>query len=64
MKQEKLNRTVKWSQYSKPQIIKIDLDPSITLMMKSYVKPPPPRGGGSKGTHEPFESPFKDSPFG
>ena len=36
-------------QYIQPQVIKIDIDSSITLIMKSKVKPPKPRGGGSNG---------------
>ena len=49
--------------YFKPEIKRIELDPTITLMMKSYVMPPMPRGGGSKGSDTPFSSPFDDKPF-
>jgi hypothetical protein len=49
--------------YIKPRVTKIDLDLSITLIMKSKVKPPPPRGGGSNQPATPFESPFGDKPF-
>jgi len=51
--------------YKKPVINRIILDNSITLvMMTQSVPDPPPRGGGSKGADEPFQSPFGDSPFG
>ena len=52
-------------QYTKPEIIKVNLDYSISLvMMTQGVPDPPPRGGGSKGTDSPFTSPFGDKPFG
>ena len=52
-------------QYIKPEIIRIALDNSICLMMQTEMPPnPPPRGGGSKGTDSPFQSPFGDKPFG
>lgn len=50
-------------QYTPPQVIKIDIDTTITLIMKSNVKPPKPRGGTTNGS-EPFASPFGDKPFG
>jgi len=55
-------------QYIKPEVVKIALDRSVSLMMKSHPKPPPPRGRGkgidSKGYDEPaFKSPFGDKPF-
>jgi hypothetical protein len=50
--------------YIKPEVTKIILDNTITLMMVSN---PGPRGGGSKGgsngTNKPFASPFGDKPF-
>lgn len=56
--------------YLKPEVIKISLDGSITLMMKSHPKPPKPRGrGNNKGIDNPgydeppFKSPFGDKPF-
>jgi hypothetical protein len=56
--------------YIKPEVFRIFLDKSITLMMQSHPKPPPPRrpGGGKgidkKGLDEPaFPSPFGDKPF-
>ena len=56
--------TVK-KKYIKPEIVKIDLDKSISLVMMTVLPPnPPPRGGGSKGSDSPFESPFGDKPFG
>ena len=57
-------------QYIKPEVRKILLDKSITLMMKSHPKPPKPRGPGGKGIDNPgydeptFQSPFGDKPFG
>lgn len=56
--------TIKKS-YIKPEIKKIDLDYSISLVMMTTMPPnPPPRGGGTKGTSTPFQSPFGDKPFG
>ena len=49
--------------YKKPEILKIDLDFSISLMMESAPTNPPPRGGGSKSNDTPFQSPFGDKPF-
>jgi hypothetical protein len=49
--------------YKKPEILKIDLDFSISLLMESAPINPPPRGGGSKGNDTPFQSPFGDKPF-
>ena len=52
--------------YSKPEIIRITLDNSISLVMMTGVPNPDPgggRGGGKKGTDEPFQSPFGDKPF-
>ena len=51
-------------QYIKPEIMRISLDNSISLVMMTDVPPnPPPRGGGGKGA-DPFQSPFGDKPFG
>jgi hypothetical protein len=51
--------------YTKPVVLKIRLDNSISLvMMSAPPNPPNPRGGGSKGSDEPFKSPFSDKPFG
>jgi hypothetical protein len=51
--------------YTKPEITRIALDTSIVLMQLSN---PEPQGngskGGSKGTDQPFQSPFGDKPFG
>ena len=55
-------------QYIKPEITRISLDNSISLIMmtRTIPNPPPrgPRGDGSKGTDDPFTSPFGDKPFG
>jgi hypothetical protein len=50
--------------YNKPEVTRIELDQSVTLMMQSAPHDPPPVGGGKKGTSEPFQSPFGDKPFG
>lgn len=50
-------------QYTKPEIIKIKLDNSISLVMMTIPPDPPPRSGGSKGGDDPFASPFSDKPF-
>lgn len=50
--------------YTKPAIIKVYLDNTISLQMVSAPGNPPPRAGGNKGS-EPFQSPFGgDKPFG
>jgi hypothetical protein len=51
--------------YIKPEITRIELDNTISLVMMTTMPPnPPPRGGGSKGNDTPFQSPFGDKPFG
>jgi hypothetical protein len=56
---------VRKKQYIKPEIIRINLDYSISLvMMTTPPVDPPPRGGGKKGGDDPFKSPFSDKPFG
>lgn len=50
--------------YIKPVVERLELDNSISLQMQSGPKDPPPRGGGSKGSDSPFQSPFGDKPFG
>lgn len=50
--------------YTKPEVIRVVLDNSISLVMMTTMPPnPPPRGDGSKGTDSPFSSPFGDKPF-
>jgi len=51
--------------YSKPEIRRIRLDASITLMMQSPPVNPGmmPMAGGNKGTDTPFASPFDNKPF-
>jgi hypothetical protein len=51
-------------EYIKPEITRIVLDNSISLVMMTIPPNPKPRGGGSKGSDEPFQSPFGDKPFG
>jgi hypothetical protein len=50
--------------YIKPEIEKIVLDYTISIQMQSGPHDPPPRTDGSKGSKEPFQSPFGDKPFG
>lgn len=50
--------------YIKPEIRKIALDNSISLVMMTATPPNPPPRGGSKGASTPFQSPFGDKPFG
>ena len=53
--------------YSKPEIKRIILDNSISLVMMTGMPPnPPPRGrhkDDGKGVDSPFSSPFGDKPF-
>jgi hypothetical protein len=52
-------------QYIKPEITRVALDNSISLVMMTDIPPnPDPRGGGKKGSDQPFQSPFGDKPFG
>jgi hypothetical protein len=51
--------------YIKPEILRVNIDNSISLVMMTTTPPdPPPRGGEKKGTDSPFQSPFGDKPFG
>jgi hypothetical protein len=51
--------------YNKPEVSKVILDNSISLVMMTVETPgnPKPRGDASKSS-EPFASPFGDKPFG
>lgn len=51
--------------YSRPEIIKVELDRTINLMFYSNPMNPMmmPTGDGSKGTDSPFTSPFDNKPF-
>ncbi len=51
--------------YAKPEVTRVILDYSISLVMMTDAPPnPPPRGGsGSKGADSPFQSPFGEKPF-
>jgi hypothetical protein len=49
--------------YTKPEILRVVLDNSISLAMMTSTPPNPPPRGGSKGS-DPFASPFDDKPFG
>lgn len=51
--------------YSKPEVSRIALDNSISLVMMTDIPPnPDPRAGGKKGNDTPFQSPFGVKPFG
>ncbi|HOK27337.1 MAG TPA: hypothetical protein P5320_08300 [Bacteroidales bacterium] len=56
----------KAKKYKKPEITKVELDRTISLIMMTVTPPnPPPRPrGGGKGNDSPFQSPFGDKPFG
>ena len=51
--------------YIKPAVVRVKLDSAISLILRSPPLNPPmkPRGDGSKGTDNPFASPFGDKPF-
>jgi len=58
------NKILSKKPYNKPEVSKIILDNSISLVMMTVTPiDPPPRGDASKGS-EPFASPFGDKPFG
>jgi len=51
--------------YSKPEVSRIALDNSISLVMMTDIPPnPDPRAGSKKSNDKPFQSPFGDKPFG
>jgi hypothetical protein len=51
--------------YCKPEVSRVALDNSISLVMMTDIPPnPDPRAGGKKGNDTPFASPFGDKPFG
>jgi hypothetical protein len=53
--------------YIKPEIIRVDLDYTISILMGSQPHDPPPDGPSGKsggGANTPFASPFGDKPFG
>ena len=52
--------------YIKPEVNRIELDNTISLvMMSGPIDPPPPPGiGSNKKNDTPFASPFGDKPFG
>jgi len=50
--------------YIKPEVTKISLDNTITLLMASQPINPPPRTDGKKGSDPAFSSPFGGKPFG
>jgi hypothetical protein len=49
--------------YTKPEIIRIEIDPAFTLMQASPPINPMMMPTGTKGTDTPFTSPFDDKPF-
>jgi hypothetical protein len=50
--------------YIKPEVLKLKLDNTISLVMMSAPSDPPPFGGSTKKNDKPFQSPFGDKPFG
>jgi hypothetical protein len=52
--------------YIKPNIIKVELDYTISIQMQSQPHDPPPRRGigDDNNKNTPFKSPFGDKPFG
>ncbi|HLP71743.1 MAG TPA: hypothetical protein VK155_02500 [Bacteroidales bacterium] len=51
--------------YIKPEVKRIDIDWSITIMMLSSPTDPPPRRGSTQPRQDPFQSPFDNNkPFG
>ena len=50
--------------YLRPEVIKLDLDYSITLQMLTPPTDPDPRTNSNGRKSEPFASPFGDKPFG
>ena len=59
-----MEKMVPKKQYIKPELKRVYVDNSISIVMMTTIPPnPPPRGGGNKGS-EPFQSPFGDKPFG
>jgi hypothetical protein len=50
--------------YIKPEVSRVVLDYSISLVMMTDIPPnPDPLGGSNKGKDAPFQSPFGDKPF-
>jgi hypothetical protein len=51
--------------YVRPEIIRIELDYSISLVMMTTAppNPPPRRRTGDSAPDSPFASPFSDKPF-
>jgi hypothetical protein len=53
--------------YVRPEVIRIELDNSISLVMMTTAPPHPPgrrrRGTGDSQPDNPFSSPFSDKPF-
>ncbi len=51
--------------YTKPEICRLDLDNTISLVMMSGPGDPPPLGSSKKPqNNQPFQSPFGNKPFG
>ena len=55
----------KRKRYIKPAVVRVKLDPAISLMLLSPPSNPTmmPMADGTKGSDNPFASPFGDSPF-
>jgi len=51
--------------YTRPEVTRVALDYSISLVMMTDIPPnPDPIGGSKKSNDSPFQSPFGDKPFG
>ncbi len=56
--------TLNKKSYISPEITRIVLDYSVSLLMGSQPTDPPPRTDSDGNKSEPFASPFGDKPFG
>ncbi len=49
--------------YVRPEVIRIELDNTISLVMMTTAPPHPPRRSGDSRPDNPFASPFSNRPF-
>lgn len=61
---DKSERKITKRSYIKPEVTRVVLDNSISLVMMTVIPGDPPPRGGVKKQDEPFQSPFGDKPFG
>jgi len=66
-RESKYSMGKKKRRYVRPEVIRIELDNSISLVMMTTAPPHPPgrrrRGTGDSQPDSPFSSPFSDKPF-